>query len=95
MRDVQVYGGGGDDDDVFEEEELEVEEDEDESEAEEAVGISYEEGKVLLAEALGREVLATPDELREAFDGHADYLHDDRRNAAYRAAIDVAAKGSR
>ena len=39
--------------------------------------------------------METVDELRVSFDGHADFLHDESRNAAYRRAIDIAAKGSK
>ena len=85
-------------------EEEEEEEEEEVEEEEEAVGdveadadlagVTYEEGKTLLAETLNLDPDISSD-LRDAFDGHADYLHDDSRNAAYRRAIDIAAKGSK
>ena len=89
--DVSFY----DDDDEGEEEkkeegEEEVKED-DEGADVDLAGITYEEGKALLAEALDLD----PSELRDVFDGHADYLHDEPRNAAYRRAIDIAAKDSK
>jgi|AntAceMinimDraft_5_1070358.scaffolds.fasta_scaffold42958_1 hypothetical protein len=39
--------------------------------------------------------MSTPDELRGAFGGHADLLHDDERNAAFSRAIAIAAKNSK
>jgi hypothetical protein len=80
------------DEDEMEEEEEEEEEDAALEREEISVGVSYDEGKEILAEAL--EAL-TPGELRDAFDGHAGFLHDESRNAAYRQAIEVAAKGSK
>ena len=82
-----------------EEDEEEGEDEEEEAEEEEekirSAQVSYGEAKALLAGVLRREELETDAELRDAFDGHADYLHDESRNAAYRRAIDAAAKNSK
>lgn len=92
--DDDFYADEDEEEDDDEDEEIEEEEEDDaDLEIEEnLVGVSYEEGKELLAKALG---MSTPEELLVTFDGHADYLHDESRNAAYRRAIDIAAKNSK